>query len=256
MFYYRKPVDGSAIAEMKCYQWDKAMATVIFDEMHIVKSDDFYYLYIHAQSFSDSCNSKDDKWAFPEDTKVVVAVARKDYKEYDRKLKQEKTVVQTRLEKALCACFEKYIVIDGFYYSGRLSLQDLTLLERLLPDKDGNHQPIPQEVEGIILDSLYKLAPYPTNQARHFTKDELIIPAGNKNGNTTSFAPKGQTYKDKATDKFNWIKEHLKAKYPALRIETMYDLSEHGLSEQPVPDEIKCKANDVYRTCLEFLNHL
>ncbi len=65
---------------------------------------------------------------------------------------------------------------------------------------------------------------------------------------------KAQTEFEKISDRFRFLQEHLKIKYPALKIETIYDISPCDLVEQPIPEGLQVNVESVVDFYLNFVH--
>lgn len=246
MLYYNLP-DGETVANLNCYDWSKVNADIVFDELAVSQTEDFTYLTMQISAISGVKKAKDDNWVFPPNSKARLKLANKEYKRQDFKTKEWETIQPSRLEKALIAVLErKGEEIPA--YRGRFNLQDAQYLEPIYTGLSTDGTPCPDVVLKSFETCLLSL--HPLDIRKYITDEDLKISEAKKG---KSFGGGGQTYMAMLNDRFEWIKKQLTTKFPALRIETTWDLTEYGFAEQPTTDEIKGKAWDYYRALLEFI---
>jgi hypothetical protein len=242
-FYYSKD-ESASVADMSCYDWNSANSTIAFDELLVKKDDNYYYLFANCQSFSNCKKSKDDSWKFQKDTKVRIKLARVSYEKTDFKTKQKTTVQPSRLEKILIALFDEKDS-ENRVFSGTLSLSDTPMLDNILSGKDNVGTPLPAVVLNSYKQLIGTLLESSLDTKKHFKDDELVAPKARTFGGA-----KTQTHLEKLNDKLTFIKMQLLAKYPALTIDSYYDITHDGFELQSVPEEIKAKA---YQYTLELM---
>lgn len=248
MFYYSLP-ENETVANLNCYDWSKVNSDIVFDELVITKTEDFTYLTMQIAAISGVKKAKDDAWKFPPNSKARIKLANKEYKKQDFKTKEWETIQPSRLEKALLAVLERREE-ETPAYRGRFQLVDAQYLDAIASGLSSDGSVCPDVVMKSFEACLLSI--HPVEKLKFLTDADLKIPEGK--GGFGKGGASAQKYYAVLNDRFDWIKAQMVAKYPALRIETVYDLSEQGLLEQPTTDEIKAKAHDLYRTLLEFVS--
>ncbi len=256
MFYYSKK-EGSAIADMNCYDYSTVSANVLFDEMVVTEVEDAYYLCIHAQQFTGCKKSKDDTWKFEPNQKVRIKINRKEYKKRDFRTKVEETRQPSQFERVVCKLIETGIwnIKDHCFY-GDMQIGENSATASILTGQDvfGNNLP-PEQVKRNI-DRVFGIQAKPKSEKKHFTDEELesAAAAGGFVSKGFSGGVKSQTEFEKLSDRFRFLQEHLKAKYPALNVETIYDISPYGIVEQPIAENLKLNVESTVAFYLNFIH--
>lgn len=252
--YYSKK-DGAAVADIRCYNYAEVHARMGFSELRILDSADMYYLVAHAYEFSGLKKAREDGFKFEANQIVRFGINKKDWKRVDFKTKKEETIDQSNFEKVFCqlvqggrynldTCYQGEIVIDD-------SLQLLSILKGMNPVTKTVLSPemIQQQAERFF-------CLVPAEKQEKLTSDVLVLPStdGKGGGSFGGGGSKAQSEYDKLSDRFKWIADHLTKKYPALKIETFWDVTSNGIEAQPTTDEIKADVNNCMVEYYYFLH--
>lgn len=198
-FWYNKK-DDEKVANLSCTDWSEVNSKFEFDELGFTSDDTFYLIVANATKFSDCLKMGEKDFSLTEQL-IKFKIARKDYTKKDWKTKQDVNITQSRTEKWLCQTLD---ALDGTKrYKGFLHLQDGNFIDNFLTGKDSDGKEIPSDTLQWMATSYKSLEEI---EEEKITSDLLSMPVTKSYGGYS----KGQTEKERLTDKVSFAKEMMK----------------------------------------------
>lgn len=236
-FYKRK---SALVADTNCYDYTKATSTIVFNELVVTPTDGFYILTAHAQEFSECKTSKSSESSFQPDTKVRLKIARKEYQKEDFQTKEKVSVSPSLVEQAFCKIFDG-LDVEKWAFKGKISFDVPTdSLIQFISGKSSTGGNLPTEVLNFLKNSFCDISPFTKSELKKLTSEDLNIEATGDNKNGGNYRPP-KSEGDRLQEKFEWMARQITKKFPAIEINSYYDITSDGIENQQIPEEIKVK---------------
>lgn len=224
--WYNAPNDGEIFAVLICTDWVNVNSKIEFEELCIREDDDFIYFFMYATKLSDAINTSDRSWKF-EPQKVLVKFAKKDYEKYSYKEKKRIPVVQSRFEKWLHKFLIDFQYDHKQIYSGKLEMQDSSIIGILLSGLDLSGNPAPKEILDMMTANYIQLT---TVTSPMYLTDEIKLPDSRKGNSGYS---KVQTELEKLNDRTQFIINAINTCCPEYEAKCVNDFCEEKLNLHP-----------------------
>lgn len=192
-FWYNDAVEPSKFASLVRTDWKDVNTSISVEELAIKQDDDFYHLFMYANSATDVINTKGGRdWRFMPQL-VTLKIAKKDYKKYDYKSKKQIDVTQSRIEKLFTKLLSNYD--EGKVYFGGIALQDNNIADMVISELDPGGKPILPDVLASLSSSFINLEE--DLEPTYLSLDELKLPENKSNSARSYSQGEGQKLDDR-----------------------------------------------------------
>jgi hypothetical protein len=210
---FKDAINADYITELKCYDYDKSVSSIIFTELIIIKGDDNHY-YIFGYLNDIKGGHRDNKNLLSSSDYVYICIHSSEYKQWNSQERKEITRSQDDIEKIFCKAVDSLIIYPETVCVGSLILSPNRFSENILTGKlDDNAGMLQMAVinnyDFTAISDITKISPSTITAFQDFLKESSSNSyQGNSNNNYQKQGTSGykaQTYLDKIKDKEQWI---------------------------------------------------
>lgn len=223
VLWYREPTKDSKFANLSCSEadWESINSKIVFKEVAIKETDDFYHLFGYADEVTDIKFYDGGKnWKF-EPQLIKFKVAKQDYNKYSKEEKKDVPAKQSVAEKFYCLCLKGFD--QDKVYTGKIYFQMIPQIQMLI-DGQLNEQLVEATITSMC--SLTAL----TGASEIIKLDEIQLPTSKSSGYGSG--SKAQSEAGRLDDRLQFLVKQLNLIFPDLAIDTLADLYKHYNDEK------------------------